>query len=77
MRNLNIKHVIIVILFSWAVALSPFFIPALNVTTQILGIPVTVWIAIIAFLMNLIINALAVKYAWDDFDEDELRGDLN
>lgn len=70
MRKLNVVHVILVVLCSWAVALSPFLIPALNVTTQILGIPVTVWIAIIAFAMNLIINALAVKYAWDDFEED-------
>ncbi|MCC8026074.1 MAG: hypothetical protein LIP16_12365 [Clostridium sp.] len=71
MSRLNVKHVVIVILLSWAVALSPFFIPSLNVTTQILGVPVTVWIAIIAFAMNLVINALAVKYAWDDFDEDD------
>lgn len=74
MKNLNVKHVIIVVLLSWAVALSPFFIPALNVTTPVLGIPITVWIAIIAFAMNLIINALAVKYAWDDFDDEQLEG---
>lgn len=69
MSRLNVRHVVIVVLLSWFVALSPFFVPALNVTTQIIGIPVTVWIAILAFGMNLVINELAVKYAWDDFDD--------
>lgn len=69
MAWLNVKHVVIVILISWCTACAPFLVPALNTTKQVLGLPVTVWVAVVTFAIDLVINALAVKYAWDDFDD--------
>lgn len=56
---------------SWVIAGLPFVVPALNVSTQILNVPVTVWIALIAIAFILIVNGIAVRYIWEIYDDSE------
>lgn len=68
MKRMTVHHVIAVIIIAWIVVLLPYFIPALNVSARFWGIPFTVWIAIIAFAICLVINALAVHFTCETFD---------
>lgn len=71
MKNLKVGHVILVIVLGWLIVIAPYLIPALNVSTRIIGIPLTVWLAIIAFAMCLFVNVIAVRYTWVTFDDSE------
>lgn len=77
MKRMTVHHVIAVIIIAWIVVLLPYFIPALNVSTRFLGIPPTVWLAIIAFAMCIVINALAVHFTWETFDDVSDREEAN
>ena len=71
MKRLKVGHVVMVIVIAWLLILLPYFVPALNVSTRILGIPLTMWLAIIAFAMCLVVNAFAVRGTWETFDDDD------
>ena len=70
MKHLKPGHVVLVIVIAWLIIVAPYFIPALNVSTRIIGIPVTVWLAILAFSICLITNVFAVRYTWETFDDE-------
>lgn len=71
MKRLKPGHVVLVIVIAWLIIVAPYFVPALNVSTRIIGIPVTVWLAILAFTMCLVTNFFAVRYTWKTFDDEE------
>lgn len=71
MKRLKVSHVILVIVIAWLIILAPYVIDALNVSTRFLGVPLTVWLAVIAFAMCLIVNAFAVRHTWETFDAPE------
>ena len=71
MKKFNIVHVVIAIIISWIIIFLPYFVPTLNTPARFLGIPATVWLALVAFLICLIVNALAVRYTWETFDEED------
>lgn len=75
MKRLKVGHVVLVIVIAWLLILLPYFVPALNVSTRIFGIPLTMWLAIIAFAMCLIVNAFAVRSTWETFDDDDSTDD--
>ena len=64
-------HVFIAIIISWLIVLAPYFVPALNVSTRIIGIPVTVWVSIVAFALCLVVNELAFHKTWEIFDDED------
>ena len=65
------KHVFIAIVISWLVVLVPYVIPALNVSTRFLGVPVTVWVAIIGIAIPLVVNEIAYHKTWELFDVEQ------
>ena len=71
MKKLKVGHVVLAIVIAWLLILLPYFVPALNVSTRIVGIPLTMWLAIIAFALCLVVNAIAVRGTWETFDDDE------
>lgn len=68
---MKVTHIVVAIIISWLVVLSPYIIPALNVTTRIFGIPLTIWISIIVFAICLVVNEIAFHKTWVIFDQEE------
>lgn len=69
MKKMRTIHAVIGIVICWIIAISPYFVSALNVPTKVLGLPLTVLIGFIVVVLALLVNELAVRFIWDDYDE--------
>lgn len=69
-KIMKVKHILIAILVGWILVLMPYFIPALNVSTRIIGIPLTLWLSILAFVLCVVVNEIAFRQTWETFDCD-------
>lgn len=73
---MKVKHVLVAILVGWILVLMPYFVPALNVSTRFLGIPLTLWLSILAFVLCIVVNEIAFRQTWEIFDCDKEESEM-
>jgi len=67
--KLTNKFALLLLIFIWALALSPFYIPAMNTTSKFLGLPFTVALVYICAVLMYLLCQLATRKIWDPFDD--------